>query len=698
MPEVTILKPDATSLTIEVNLETDTVLNLKFKIRDKDGTPTDLQQLTFGDIPLEGGRTLVSYGIESGSVIHFRESPLQIPITVTSAGTDSLSYHISPDLTVADVKSAIEGELGVDASQIQLTIAGAEPPNTQVLSQVPMYTHRGGLTFRMDIRITVTLRMASGLTVPVEVSVNDDVMILQNLAYIHSQIPPHLQSLTHDGVVIEPRRRLGYYSIPNGATIDVELRDYEMMVFLKTLTGQTITVRVTPRDTVADVKQKIFEQEGIPVDRQRMIFVGEQLNDNHRLLDYRIEHESAVHLVFRSGNCFQIFVRTLSGRTMVFECQPTNTIERIKQRIRDREGLHPDIQELRFGDSVLHDQSTLQECGLRHNSIIDLRLNQGRNTQIFISLPENDTLPMWVNCEHTIAMLKEQIAERKNIPADVQELFFARQRLADERTLESYIIEENHMLHLHITTPEILQLNITIRSGKTIQLEEPSNQTVAGVKREIERREGLVAEHQVLFHAGKELDNHKKLRDCSIQSGDALDVDTITPVTAMINAPTATTDDGPRGLLLFVKTLTGKTVTVSVSPKDTVAELKIKINKKEGIPINQQCLIAAGKALADTDDINTIGVQNHSVLHLVLRVPSHSPLSLSVQTPNGQNLTVNSNVADTVNQIKEVIESEKGFAAAQQVLLYEGQILEGDRTLGSYSMADGTQLQLQMSE
>jgi len=86
------------------------------------------------------------------------------------------------------------------------------------------------------------------------------------------------------------------------------------------------------------------------------------------------------------------------------------------------------------------------------------------------------------------------------------------------------------------------------------------------------------------------------------------------------------------------------------------------------------------------------------VLHLVLRVPSHSPLSLSVQTPSGQNLTVNSNLADTVNQIKEVIESEKGFAAAQQVLLHEGQILEGERTLGSYSIADGTQLQLQMSE
>ena len=159
-----------------------------------------------------------------------------------------------------------------------------------------------------------------------------------------------------------------------------------------------------------------------------------------------------------------------------------------------------------------------------------------------------------------------------------------------------------------------------------------------------------------------------------------------------------TPEDIPRGLLLFVKTLTGKTVTLNVGVRDTVGDLKRKINQKEGIPVAQQCLIAAGKPLADTDDIHAIGVQNHSVLHLVLRVPSRSPLSLSVQTPNGENLTVNSNIADTINQIKEMIESENGISATHQVLLYEGEILQGERTLGSYSIPDGTQLQLQMSD
>ena len=706
MPEVTILKQDASSLAIELNPERDTVRSLKIKISGKEGTPMDLQQLTYEDARLEESQTLASYGIAPGSVIHLRESPLEIPVVVTSASTETMNFRMSPDDTVLDVKKKVEEELGVAAEQIQILNQRVEALNDQVLCQNVTYTHRGGVNFLMDIRVRVRLRTPEGLTGPVEVSVNDRVSILQNLAHVHSRIPPHLQVFHYDGQKLDTYYcKIGYYSIPSGAIIDVDLRDYELMVFIKTLTGQTITVNVRPRDTVGDVKHKIFEQEGIPVDRQRMIFVGEQLNDNHRLLDYRIEHESAVHLVFRSGQFFQIFVRTRNGRTMVFECQPTTTVERIKERVRDRENLHMDIQQLSVEGRILENQSTLQECGLEHNSIIDLTLEQGRNTQIFISLPENETLSMWVNTEHTIAQLKQQIAERKNIPVNIQDLFFARVKLDDERTLASYVIEENHMLHLNIITPLVYDLTVQFRSGKTLRLREPSNRTVSALKQAICQKEGVSTEHQVLFHKGKELDHdYRKLIDCNIQTGDTLDIDVLKPVAdalgTAVSSEAATYDRSqqPRGLLLFVKTLTGKTITLNVSVSDKVGDLKQKIFEKELIPVNQQCLIAAGKPLADTDDIHTIGVQNHSVLHLVLRVPSRSPLSLSVTTPTGQSLTVNSESTDTVDQIKEMIETENGIEAAKQVLLFDGTVLEGERTLGSYSIPDGTQLQLQMSE
>lgn len=203
------------------------------------------------------------------------------------------------------------------------------------------------------------------------------------------------QRPTFQGAPIKNGTTLRDNNIRHGDVINLE----PMQIKVKAPDGSVAKLFVKPNFTISDIKNRVEEELGIPIEDQRPTFRDVPLeNDRNTLRENDIRNGDVINL-----EPMEIGVKAPDGSTAKFIVTPEDTIQNIKKKVKKALRIPVEDQRPTFEAEPLENDSTLRDNNIRHGDVINLE-----PMEIRVKTPDGRTVNLAVTPDDTIQISRSK--------------------------------------------------------------------------------------------------------------------------------------------------------------------------------------------------------------------------------------------------------------------------------------------------